>query len=84
MNQNWLGQLIDVIHHTALNVSCLILVNNVLFSKLIQHLLHFRQKFYGSCFVSCSAELTNRITHCLGVISVVQSARRRLTNSFYR
>ena len=85
MNQKLvLGKLIDVRHHTTLDVSCLALVDNVLLSKLVQHLLNLRQKFCCSCFVSRSAELTYCVTHSLSVISVVQSARRRLTNSFYR
>ena len=79
-----LCKLVNMLHNAALDISSLILMNDVILCKLVQHLLNLRQKFCCSCFVSRSAELTYCVTHSLSVISVVQSARRRLTNSFYR
>lgn len=79
-----LCQTINVELKARLDVGCFVLVDNVVLGKLVQHLLHLRQKFYSGCLVSSSAEFANSVTHSLSVVSVVQSASRRLTNSFYR
>ena len=75
------AQRVHVELYTRLQVSGLILVNNVALSQFVEHLLHLRQQSLSLSGVSHGTKLANGITHCLGVIAIVQAACGRLTNS---
>ena len=71
-------------HKAGLDVGSLVLVDCVALGELVEHLLHFGQEFDGSCLVGRGAELAHSVTHSFSVVSVVQSASSRLTDSLYR
>ena len=76
-----LTQLLDVTSQLALQVSSLVLVDDVDLSQLVQSLLNAGVQF-DSCSLICSgAQLANSITHGLSVISVVESSLLLLTDS---
>ena len=79
-----LRQCVDVDRQLRFQVSCLVLVDDVNLSQLIQHLLYFREHACCLSLVGSSTKLTNRVTHCLSVVSVVESSLFLLTDSFYR
>ena len=70
--------------YATLDVSGFVLVNDVVLCKFVEHLLHFGEKFCCNCLVRGGTEDTNSITRGLSVISVVESARCRLADTFYR
>jgi hypothetical protein len=79
-----LSQFAHVNHEARLDVSGLVLVDDVRLSELIEHLLYFRKKFNCYSFVGSSAELANCVTHSLSVVTIVQATSGGLTNSLYR
>ena len=78
------GELAHMEHDARLDVRSLVLVNDVRLSELVEHLLHFGEKFYGSSLVGRGAELAHGVTHRLGIVAIVQATSGGLTNSLYR
>ena len=72
------------LHALRFQIGSFILVNNGTLSQLIYLWNQLRQSFVCFFKIFRSSEISQSITHRFSVISVVQSARRRLTNSFYR
>ena len=76
-----LSELVDVSRQLGLQVCSLVLVDKVCLCQLVQHLLYFRiQRYSLSLVVSCT-QLANSITHCLTVVSVVESSLLLLSDS---
>ena len=76
-----LAQLLDVTSQLALQVSSLVLVDDVNLSQLVQSLLNAGVQFDCCSLICCGAQLANSITHGLCVISVVESSLLLLTDS---
>jgi len=74
-------QLVDLQSELRLQVGSLVLVDNVTLSQLVQHLLNNRVHLHCFFLIGHCTQLANSITHGLGVISVVQRSRLRLTDS---
>ena len=78
------GELAHMEHDARLDVRSLVLVDDVRLCELVEHLLHFGEKFYGSCLVGRGAELAHGVTHRLSIVAIVQATSGGLTNSFHR
>ena len=78
-----LGQLCDVLSKTRLQVSSLVLMNNVDLSQLVQKLLYCRIELCSLLLVSHVAQLANGIAHSLCIVLVMQSLLLVLTDSLY-
>ena len=76
------GELAHMEHDARLDVRSLVLVDDVRLSELVEHLLHFGEKFYGSCLVSRGAELAHGVTHRLSIVLIMQRSCLCLTYSF--
>ena len=77
------AQTFDMLCQLRLEVGRLVLVDDVGLSQFVQHFLHCGIHFNCFLLVRHSAKLANSITHCLGVVPVVQGSRLRLTDSFH-
>ena len=78
------GELGHMAHDARLDVRSLVLVDDVRLSELVEHLLHFGEKLYGSCLVGRGAELAHGVTHRLSIVAIVQATSGGLTNSLHR
>ncbi len=67
---------------TALKVRCFVFVDNVAFSKLIEHRSHLGEKFFCRFLVRGVAKSPYRITSCFVVIFVTKPSDIGLTNPF--
>ena len=75
---------VDVEHEAALDVCGLVLVDRVVLSELVEHLLYFGKHLYCGSLVGGSAELASGVTHGLGIITVVETTSGSLTDALYR
>lgn len=76
-----LGEAVHVKLQAGLDVCSLVLVNVVALCKFVKHLLYFGQEFASLTNLCSGTQLTHCIAHRLGIISVVEAAACRLTNS---
>ena len=72
---------VDVSGKTGLDVSGLVLVDNIGLSQLVQHLLYTGVQLCCLFFVGHSTQFANSITHGLGIIVVMLCLFLVLTNS---
>ena len=77
-----LRHLVDLAREARLQVSGLVLVDDVGLCQLIQHLLHAGVKLRSLVLVGHSTQLAYGITHGLGVILVVKLLLLVLADSF--
>ena len=78
-----LSQLVDVKSEARLEVSGLVLVDNVGLSQLVQHLLYLRIQSDSLFLVGHSAELAHCVTHRLCVIVIVKRPFLLLADSLH-
>ena len=76
-----LRQFVDVDRQLRLQVSSLVLVDDVNLSQLIQHLLYLWVHGNGFSLVCSCTELSNGVTHSLSVIAVMKSSLFFLSDS---
>ena len=66
---------------SRLQISCLVLVDNVSLCQLVQHLLYNRVELNSLFLIRHATQLANSVTHSLCIISVVQGLNLVLTDS---
>ena len=66
---------------TRLEVGSLLPVDDVLLSKLVEHLLELWEHSLRLSLVCGLAEVAEVVTHCLGVVTIVESALLVLTEA---
>ena len=81
MSRGGLAQTSDLLSELTLEVSSLVLVDDVLPSKAVKHRAQLRQSCASFCSIRQRTEATHSITSRLGVVAIVQATRIRLTNS---
>ena len=77
-----LAEACNMLAEARLEVSRLVLVDDVGLCQLVEHFLDARIKLNCFVLVCHSAQFANSIAHGLCIISVVQSSRLCLTDSF--
>ena len=78
----YLAEACNMLAEARLEVSRLVLVDDVGLCQLVKHFLDARIKLNCFVLVCHSAQFANSIAHGLCIISVVQSSRLCLTDSF--
>ena len=69
---------------TRLQVSCLVAVDDVTLSQLIQHRTYLWKKLLSSSFVSSSTQSANSVASSLSIVMVVGFTSSRLANTLQR
>ena len=78
-----LAQFVDVQAKARLQVSGLVLVDDVRLSELVQHLLHFGVEGRSLVLVCHGAQLANGVAHGLSIILVVKCPFLFLADSLH-
>ena len=69
-----LCELVYINCNTALKICSLVLVNNVILCKFVQHCCYLWKQCQCCCFVCCVAQRSDCVTGCLCIIAIMQSA----------
>lgn len=77
----FLSQCSYVLAESRLQISCLVLVDNVSLCQLVQHLLYNRVELNSLFLIRHATQLAYSVTHSLCIISVVQGLNLVLTDS---
>ena len=82
MKKPLLCQFGGVSRQLGLQVTGFVLVDDAALGNLVDDGVHLRQLVLGFGFVGKGSELSDFVTHSLGIVTVVQTSRFSLTDTF--